>query len=180
VTNSSNQTTGPTTYVHWSARPTLWNARLMRKLVLLAAVAAIAAAVIALPASAHRAHGAATRAKLDVRKGKLGRYIVNGKGFTLYLFEKDKNGKSACYGPCAKVWAPLITSGKPAAGSGVAASKIGTTKRKGGSLQATYGGHPLYRYDDDHKAGQTEGEGSKEFGAEWYAVAPSGKKIDKD
>jgi len=151
----------------------------MRKFVLLATAAGIASAAMALPASAHRAHNSATRAMLEVRKGKLGRYIVNGKGLTLYLFEKDRNGKSACYGTCAKVWSPLVTSGKPAAGAGVAASKIGTTKRKDGSLQATYAGHPLYRYDDDHKAGQTEGEGSKAFGAEWYVVAPSGKKIDK-
>jgi predicted lipoprotein with Yx(FWY)xxD motif len=151
----------------------------MRKFVLFAAAACIAAAVIALPAAAHRAHSSATRAKLEVRKGKLGRYIVNGKGFTLYLFEKDRNGMSACYSSCAKIWSPLITSGKPTAAAGVTASKIGTTKRKDGSLQATYAGHPLYRYDDDHKPGQTEGEGSKAFGAEWYAVAPSGKKIDE-
>jgi predicted lipoprotein with Yx(FWY)xxD motif len=77
------------------------------------------------------------------------------------------------------VWSPEITSGRPAAGKGVTASKIGTTKRSGGALQATYGGHPLYRYDDDHKPGQTKGEGSKAFGAGWYVVAPSGKKIDK-
>ena len=152
----------------------------MKKVISLAVIAAICAAgVAALPASAHRAHSSATRAKLMVRKGKLGRYVVDGKGFTLYLFEKDKGGKSSCYSSCAKVWAPLLTSAKPTAGSGVTASKIGTTKRKDGSLQATYGGHPLYHYDDDHKPGQTKGQGSKAFGAEWYVVAPSGKKIDK-
>jgi predicted lipoprotein with Yx(FWY)xxD motif len=151
----------------------------VKKLVLGLLVVGIAAtAVGVLPASAHHARVSATRAKLQVRKGKLGRFIVDGRGFTLYLFEKDKNGKSACYSSCAKVWSPLITSGKPTAGSGVTASKIGTTRRKDGKLQATYGGHPLYHYDDDHKPGQTEGEGSKAFGAEWYVVAPSGKKID--
>jgi predicted lipoprotein with Yx(FWY)xxD motif len=153
----------------------------MKKIVSLGLVAGLCVAgVAALPASAHHAaHESATRAKLQVRKGKLGRFIVDGRGFTLYLFEKDKNGKSACYGPCPKVWSPLITSGKPVAGAGVTASKIGTTKRKDGKLQATYGGHPLYHYDDDHKPGQTEGEGSRAFGAEWYVVAPSGKKIDE-
>jgi predicted lipoprotein with Yx(FWY)xxD motif len=153
----------------------------MKKIVSLALVVGICAAgVAALPASAHhKAHASATRAKLQVRKGKFGRYIVDGKGFSLYLFEKDKHGKSACYSSCAKVWAPLLTSGKPTAGKGVTASKVGTTKRKDGKLQATYGGHPLYHYDDDHKAGQIKGEGSKQFGAEWYIVAPSGKKIDE-
>ena len=152
----------------------------MRKFALLIAVVGVCVgAIAALPASAQRAHSSTTRAKLQVRKGKLGRYVVDGKGFTLYLFQKDQNGKSSCYSSCAKVWAPLLTSGKPTAGAGVTASKIGTTKRKDGKLQATYGGHPLYHYDDDHKPGQTEGEGSKAFGAEWYVLAPSGKKIDK-
>src|SRR5581483_4748918 len=108
-----------------------------------------------------------------------GRIVVDGHGMTVYLFEKDKHGKSACYGSCAKVWAPVLTSGKPVAGGGISASKVGTTKRRDGSLQATYNGHPLYHYDDDHKPGQTQGEGSKAFGAEWYVLAPSGNKIDK-
>ena len=153
----------------------------MKKLLLLAAVVVVAVvAIVALPASAHHhAKSAATGAKLEIHKGKLGRFIVNGRGATLYLFERDKNGKSACYGQCAQFWPPLITAGKPVAGSGVAASKIGTTKRKDGKLQATYGGHPLYRFVKDTKSGQTGGQGLKAFGAEWYVVAPSGKKIDE-
>ena len=73
-----------------------------------------------------------------------------------------------------------MSSGRPAAGKGLSAAKIGTTKRTGGATQVTYAGHPLYHYDDDKKPGQTKGEGSKEFGAEWYVVAASGKKIDED
>ena len=41
-------------------------------------------------------------------------------------------------------------------------------------------GHPLYRFALDTKAGQTNGEALKKFGAEWYVLASSGKKIDKD
>ena len=153
----------------------------MKKLVPIAGVLTIfALGAATIPASAHRAHASTTRAKLQLRTGKLGRYVVDGKGFTLYLFEKDKSGKSSCYGTCAKVWAPLITSRKPATGAEVVASKIGTTKRKDGRLQATYGGHPLYHYDDDKKPGQTKGQGSNDFGAKWYVVAANGKKIDKD
>lgn len=150
-----------------------------KRMTVLALAACCAVAITAVPAAAHRTAHASAVAKLQVRKGKLGRYIVDGKGLTLYLFEKDKGGKSACYSSCAKVWAPLLTSGKPTAGSGVTASKIGTTRRKDGRLQATYGGHPLYHYDDDHKPGQIEGEGSRAFGAEWYILAPTGRKIDK-
>jgi predicted lipoprotein with Yx(FWY)xxD motif len=153
----------------------------MKKLLVLIVLVAAIGSVAMLPvASAHRAQTSATKAKLQIRKGKLGRFVVDAKGLTLYLFEKDKAGKSACYGACAKVWAPYTTAGKPAGGPGVAAAKIATTKRKDGSIQVTYGGHPLYHYDDDHKPGQTEGQGSKAFGAGWYVVKSNGSKIDKD
>jgi predicted lipoprotein with Yx(FWY)xxD motif len=120
----------------------------------------------------------ASGATVKTRTVKLGKIVVNAGGRTLYLFEEDKHGKSACYGPCAKAWPPLLTKGKPVAGPGVKAKLLGVTMRKNGKHQVTYGGHPLYRYANDEKAGQTEGEGSKAFGAEWYVVAPSGKKID--
>ena len=130
-------------------------------------------------ASSSPSHPSASTAKLQLRSGKLGRFIVDKKGLTLYLFEKDKNGKSACNGTCAKVWAPYLTSGRAGVGSGLSASKVGTTKRSDGTTQVTYNGHPLYHYDDDKKPGQTEGEGSKAFGAEWYVLNAKGSKIDK-
>ena len=59
-------------------------------------------------------------------------------------------------------------------------SLLATTKRKDGKLQVTYKGHPLYTFLLDKKPGQTAGEGSTNFGAAWYALAPSGATIDKD
>ena len=118
--------------------------------------------------------------KVGTASSKLGRIIINKQGRTLYLFEKDKHGKSACYGACAKYWPPLLTRGKPVAGAGVKAKLLGVTKRKNGSRQVTYAGHPLYRYVADSKPGQTTGEGSTLFGAGWDVVAPSGKKIESD
>ena len=44
----------------------------------------------------------------------------------------------------------------------------------------TYAGHPLYRFVGDKRAGQTAGEGLDNFGAEWYALAANGRKVDKD
>jgi len=119
-------------------------------------------------------------ATVKVRKVSLGRILVNGKSQTLYLFEKDKKGKSACSGQCAKFWPPLLTKGKPKAGSGVKASLLGTTKRSDGTTQVTYNKHPLYRFlDDNNKVGSTKGEGVNAFGAEWYVVGTNGKKIEK-
>jgi predicted lipoprotein with Yx(FWY)xxD motif len=45
-------------------------------------------------------------------------------------------------------------------------------------MQATYRGHPLYLYEGDSAAGQTNGQGLDQFGAEWYVLAPTGKKIE--
>jgi predicted lipoprotein with Yx(FWY)xxD motif len=121
---------------------------------------------------------AASSATIQASHGKLGTYVVDAKSMTLYEFEKDKGKKSACSGACAKVWSPLIVKGKPTAGKGLKASLLSTITRTGGAKQVTYGGHPLYHYDDDKKAGQTKGQGSSAFGAKWYVVGTGGKKID--
>jgi len=118
-------------------------------------------------------------ASVAARGGSLGTILVDSQGRTLYLFEKDKNGRSACSGACAQTWPPLTASGAPKAGSGLTASLLGTTRRSDGSMQITYHGHPLYRYSGDSSAGQTNGQGSKAFGAEWYVLAPSGNKIER-
>jgi predicted lipoprotein with Yx(FWY)xxD motif len=108
----------------------------------------------------------------------LDKVIVDSKGFTLYDFHKDKGGKSSCYGACVKVWPPLLSKGKPQAGEGVMASKLGTAKRKDGTLQVTYAGWPLYTYAADKKPGDANGNDIDSFGAEWYALLPSGEEAD--
>jgi predicted lipoprotein with Yx(FWY)xxD motif len=142
------------------------------------------AAVLAASAVAGLALAASTPTKPATVKtrtvSKLGKIIVDGQSHTLYLFEKDKNGKSRCSGNCAKNWPPLLTKGKPKAGSGARASKLGTTKRSDGTTQVTYGGHPMYTFvADKNKPGSTKGQGVDAFGAEWYVVGPNGKKIEK-
>jgi predicted lipoprotein with Yx(FWY)xxD motif len=99
-------------------------------------------------------------------------------GRTLYLFEKDKGAASACTGACASIWPPLISGGKAAAGGGLSAVKLGTTKRSDGKTEVTYAGHPLYTYAGDAKSGDTRGQGLDQFGAEWYVLTPRGSKID--
>jgi predicted lipoprotein with Yx(FWY)xxD motif len=112
------------------------------------------------------------------KNAELGTILVDSKGFTLYDFHKDKGGKSACYGACAGTWPPLTTDGAPQAMSGAQASKLGTTKRDDGTLQVTYAGHPLYTYAADTKPGETNGQDIDSFGAEWYALQPSGEEAE--
>ncbi|HMI70319.1 MAG TPA: hypothetical protein VK510_10025 [Solirubrobacteraceae bacterium] len=152
----------------------------MRRLMVLALAAVLAAS--ALTGLALAASSPTKPATVKTRTaGNLGKIIVDGKSRTLYLFEKDKNGKSKCSGACATNWPPLLTKGKPKASGGVKASKLGTTKRSDGTTQVTYGGHPLYTFvADKNKPGSTKGEGLDAFGAEWYVVGTNGKKIEDE
>jgi predicted lipoprotein with Yx(FWY)xxD motif len=120
---------------------------------------------------------AAEHATIKTRHGSLGTFLVNGSGRTLYLFRKDTGRQSKCYGPCAAVWPPVTTSGKPQAAGSARQSMLSTSRRRNGTRQVLYNGHPLYRYAPDTRAGQTGGQGVNGFGARWYVVAPSGKAI---
>jgi predicted lipoprotein with Yx(FWY)xxD motif len=115
---------------------------------------------------------------VSIHKTALGKVLVDARGHTLYLFEKDKNGMSSCNGACVAYWPAVLTAAKPRAGAGVRASLLGRTKRSDGRRQVTYAGHPLYTFIGDTKAGQTSGEGLTDFGAAWDAIAPSGRPIE--
>jgi predicted lipoprotein with Yx(FWY)xxD motif len=119
-----------------------------------------------------------TAAAVRLGSTKLGKILVDGKGQTLYWFEADKGTSSTCDGACATSWPPLTTSGKPTAGTGVMASKLGTTKRQDGTTEVTYNGHPLYTYAGDQSPGQTTGQELDQFGAEWYVLSRTGKSVE--
>jgi predicted lipoprotein with Yx(FWY)xxD motif len=149
---------------------------------LLLSFAGLAAAVslsIGLNGALAANHSASAGVKVTVASSGLGRILVDGRGRTLYLFEKDKRGKSVCAGQCASFWPPLIASGRPFATAGAKASLLGTTTRADGRVQVTYNHHPLYKFVKDIKKGQTNGEEVDAFGAEWYALSPAGAKVEK-
>jgi predicted lipoprotein with Yx(FWY)xxD motif len=142
----------------------------------LIAAAVLLVALAAIVAASH-ASAASTAPQLKVAKTKLGSILVNAQGRTLYMFAADKGRKSECYASCAVYWPPLITSSTHPTGSGVTASMIGTTMRKGGKLQVTYNGHPLYLFVKDSKPGQTSGQGLNLSGGLWWVMSPAGTVI---
>ena len=144
-----------------------------------AALAATAAIALIVAALADASATKAGRATVSVAKTPLGPILVDSKGITLYDFAQDKGAMSTCYGACAALWPPLLTTGKPLAGHGVSASLLGTTKRKDGKLEVTYNGHPLYYFVTDRKPGQTTGQGVNQFGAPWWVLSPAGKEIHR-
>jgi predicted lipoprotein with Yx(FWY)xxD motif len=107
---------------------------------------------------------------------KVGPILVDAKGFAVYDFHKDKGTVSSCYGACEGVWPPVTTEGDPTAGEGASASQLGTTKRKDGTVQVTYAGHPLYTYTADMKPGEANGNDFSSYGAQWYALKGNGEE----
>ena len=104
----------------------------------------------------------------------LGSILVDGEGFTLYLFTRDDSSTSNCTGGCARTWPPLVVAqGSDAvAGEGVNAALFGAITRGDGASQVTYNGHPLYTFAVDKEAGEAKGHGS---GGIWFAVSPGGE-----
>ncbi len=97
--------------------------------------------------------------------------LTNASGLTLYWFAPDTSGKSVCYGSCAAYWPPV--TGTPSAGPGVTGT-LGTITRTGGSIQATYDGHPLYTYIGDNAPGQASGNNLNLNGGLWRDVPITG------
>jgi predicted lipoprotein with Yx(FWY)xxD motif len=99
--------------------------------------------------------------------------LTNSSGKTLYWFAPDTSTTSNCSGSCATYWPPV--TGPVTAGSGVTGT-LGTITRTGGTMQATYDGHPLYTYVGDTAAGQAKGNGLNLSGGLWYEMTVSGAK----
>ncbi len=122
---------------------------------------------------------AAPASRVGVTTTKLGPFVVDAHGRSLYLFEKDTGTASTCYSACAAIWPPLTVTAPPQAGSGVVAANLGTTTRTNGQREVTYNGHPLYYYAADTRPGQTQGQDLNQFGGAWHLVAPTGTEIDR-
>ena len=140
---------------------------------LVAAVSAVSVAALALLGVAVVSAGGSPVAAADVgatlKTVKVGGVdvLANADGLTLYWFAPDTSTSSKCFGSCAIYWPPV--SGSPAAGPGVT-GKLGTIKRPGGGLQATYDGHPLYTYIGDRGPGQANGNDLDLNGGFWYDI----------
>ncbi|MGH2959091.1 MAG: COG4315 family predicted lipoprotein, partial [Solirubrobacterales bacterium] len=105
----------------------------------------------------------------------VGTVLAGADGRTLYLFEADKGGKPTCSGDCAAAWPPAIGSGDVTVSGDADQSKLGSVAE---TKQITYAGHPLYYYVKDTDAEDVYGNDVEAFGAEWYAVTPSGANAE--
>jgi predicted lipoprotein with Yx(FWY)xxD motif len=104
-----------------------------------------------------------------------GSVLYDKDHFVLYMFSNDHSSKSTCYGACSAVnggWPPLLTKGAPRV-AGLNAALLGTTRRRDGSIQVTYAGHPLYYWSGDTSR-TILCQHVKLHGGFWYVVNPNG------
>jgi predicted lipoprotein with Yx(FWY)xxD motif len=143
------------THSRWAHRP-----RASRSLAAVAAVAVVALIAAACGSSTPSAKSSTTNTQAPagtpattapasqvvahtVANTKVGGTIlVNASGLTLYKFSADSAGMSACTGACAMAW----------------------------PLQVTYNGSPLYTFEGDSAAGDTNGQNLTEDGGLWTVV----------
>ena len=90
--------------------------------------------------------------------------LTNPAGMTLYTFDKDAAGKSACNGPCAVNWPPLM-----AEDGAMASGDYGLVMRDDGKKQWAYKGKPLYTWIKDQKPGDKTGDGVNNV---WHIAKP--------
>ena len=124
----------------------------------LALAAAAATFLVTAGCGSYATPAAKTPAMLD------GGALVAPGGMTLYTFDKDtaNSGKSACNGPCAALWPPMMAA---ATDQPVGAYSIVT--RDDGSRQWAYKGKPVYTYKADQKVGDRTGDNFKDV---WHII----------
>jgi predicted lipoprotein with Yx(FWY)xxD motif len=89
--------------------------------------------------------------------------LTNSAGMTLYTFDRDSAGKSACNGQCATNWPPLMAQGGKDSGD------YSVVTRDDGSRQWAYKGKPLYTWAKDQKPGDKTGDGVNNV---WHIAKP--------
>lgn len=130
----------------------------MKKTLALTAVSAI----LFLGTSIASSQIAAPAKIADTAKGKT---LVDTDGMTLYIFDRDTTpGKSACNGKCANNWPPFT-----AAADAKTTGDWTVVVRDDGSKQWAYKKKPLYKWMDDQKPGDVDGDGRNNV---WHIAAP--------
>ncbi|MBP3964939.1 plastocyanin/azurin family copper-binding protein [Paenibacillus lignilyticus] len=97
---------------------------------------------------------------------KLGSYLTDGKGRTLYYFTKDAADLESCQGSCLQAW-PIFHADQLQIPSSLNAADFGMYMRADGTMQTTYKGWPLYYFAKDTAPGDVNGEA---VGGVWFAA----------
>ncbi|MGH2835665.1 MAG: hypothetical protein ACRDLT_02745 [Solirubrobacteraceae bacterium] len=140
-------------------------------------VAALAGAICFLFAASGARAGVA---KIRVGSTLAGTVLTGGGGYVLMMFPREARSLARCIRttPCMSDWPPLTTTGRPQAGPGVDPKLLGTIPYRGKLRAVTYAGWPLHTYKFAYSAqSSVMNIGIKQFGGNWYALAPSGAVV---
>ena len=105
---------------------------------------------------------AAAAVMMTVAGAQAAGMLADAKGMTLYTFDKDAGGVSACYTDCAVKWPPYL--GKVGDKMEEGWTQI---KRTDGTMQWAYDGKPTYFFKADVKPGEMAGDG---MGGVWHII----------
>jgi predicted lipoprotein with Yx(FWY)xxD motif len=103
-------------------------------------------------------------AAIKIGESAKGKVLTNDKGLTLYVFDKDSPGKSACDSQCALDWLPLVAAPSP-----MPMGDYTFITRDDGSKQWAYKGRPLYNWRSDKAPGDITGDGLLNI---WHIAQP--------
>jgi len=97
---------------------------------------------------------------LTIHKTIYGDAIANASGMTLYVFDGDSRGVSACNGECIQTWRPASAPriAKPSGDWSI-------ITRDDGTRQWAYRGKSLYDFSNDQAPGDINGDGGQ-----WHAL----------
>ena len=105
------------------------------------------------------------------------RILGDAKGMTIYTYDRDEGGKSACNGECAKFWLPVT------ADAGAKPMGVWTIiTREDGSKQWAHKGKPIYTFIKDTRVGDFDGENQPKDKPAWHFILISketGKGVPK-
>jgi predicted lipoprotein with Yx(FWY)xxD motif len=99
--------------------------------------------------------------------------LFDARKQAIYIWESEESITPECYADCAEAWPPVLTDGAPTASGEVDSTLLGTTKRRDGTTQVTYNGHPLYFYAHEGP-GEVKCHNVSTHGGLWWVVAPDG------
>jgi predicted lipoprotein with Yx(FWY)xxD motif len=113
--------------------------------------------------------------RIQVGDSEFGTMLFGPGDQAIYAFERDRKGKTVCYGECARAWPPVFANGRPRAAKGVRKSLLGTVRRRNGRRQVTYAGRPLYYYAHEGP-GEVRCHNVNLNGGFWWVLAPDGRR----
>jgi predicted lipoprotein with Yx(FWY)xxD motif len=130
----------------------------------------------ATPDAAERPKAERKGTTVTIGSSQFGDMLFDSERQAIYIFENDPKGRTVCYGECAEAWPPVVTDGRPVAGTGVNADLLGTIERRDGSRQLTYAGKPLYYYAHEGP-GEVRCHNVDLNGGLWWVVGPDGVRL---